>query len=339
VLTGVLVLCAALSLLPLPSSLVESVYARTVYPHVAAVVIPITSLSPFSLSFAFLLAAPVLVVAGIVLLRRHARGWLSWRTAAKVALTLVAMYGAFLLLWGFNYRREPIETLLEFPTTPVTPDDLERTANGLLEIVRANANAPRDTDAASSALRDSLRITVAGITGRTPTLPPRVKSPFTGWLLAWNVSGVVSPFTLEAHVDAALPEPFFLAVSAHELAHLTGFAGEADTDLVGAIAGLRAANPYARYAAALNAYASVRVELSAATRASTDARLPAQARADFGDYRAVLIRHRLPDFAVNATRSIYDGYLQSQGVASGIRDYSRVVTLLAKWWRTSNFKP
>jgi Protein of unknown function (DUF3810) len=328
-----LILVAGISLLPLPSSVVEAIYARGIYSIIAAVLVSVTGWVPFSLSFVALLALPFAVVIAIWRFRR-ARTKLSWRTLARGVFALVAVYGAFQLLWGFNYRREPVETLLELSPVPVTQADLERVASDLLEVIEDNTAAPRDANAAFKSIRASLQTTVSGITGRTPTLPPRVKSPFSGWLLGLRVSGVVSPFTLEAHVDAALPEPIFLAVSAHELTHLAGFAGEADTDLVSIVAGLRAADPYARYAVALNTYATVRAELPAPSRARFDARLPVQARADYRDYTLALDRHKLPDFVINASRIVYDGYLQSQGVDAGIRDYSRAVQLLAKWWRT-----
>jgi hypothetical protein len=323
---------AVLSILPLSSSLIESVYARGVYVVVVAVLVPVTGAFPFSLSFVALLSLPFIVVWVIWCFRR-ARAKLSRGALARGLLALIAVYGAFQLLWGFNYRRQPIETLLELSPAPITASDLERVATDLLEVMEADADAPRDARVAFQAIRASLLETVAGITGRRPTLPPRVKSPFSGWLLGMRVSGVVSPLTLEAHVDTALPEPFFLAVAAHELTHLAGFAGEADTDLVGIIAGLRAPDPYARYAVALGAYTTVRAELPAITRASLDARLPVRARTDYRDYTAALERHKLPDFVVNTSRTVYDGYLQSQGVEAGIKDYSRAVQLLAKWWR------
>jgi Protein of unknown function (DUF3810) len=325
-------LAAFVSLLPLPSSLMERLYTRGLYRFIAAVVVPITAWFPFSLSLAALLVLPFGLTFALWRWKRNKTRF-TWRAAARGLLVLVAGYGAFQLIWGFNYRREPVETLLELPAARVTPPDLERLARGLLDIVQKNADAPRDRDAAFRSLQDALRTTVATTTGQVPTLPMGVKSPPAGWLLGIRTSGVISPLTLEAHVDAGLPEPFFLAVAAHELAHLTGFAGEADTDLIAAVSGLNATDPYARYAVALNSFSSVYAELPVTTRASLDRLIPTRARADYRAYSAALKRYELPDAITRLTQGAYNGYLQSQGVSAGIRDYSRVVTLLAKWWR------
>ncbi len=329
---SLLALAALVSLLPLPSSLMERLYTRGLYQIIAAIFIPITSLFPFSLSLVLLLVLPFGLVVALWRWKRN-KTRLTWRTAARGLLVLVAGYGAFQLIWGLNYRREPVETLLELPTAPVTPADLERLGRGLLELVQKNADAPRDRGTAFRSIQDALQMTVRNITGRTPTLPFRVKSPPAGWLLGIRTSGVISPFTLEAHVDAGLPDPFFLAVAAHELAHLTGFAGEADTDLIAAVSGLNASDPYARYAVALNSFSSVYAELPSALKTNLSAELPARARADYCEYNAALKRYELPDTITRLTQGAYNGYLQSQGVSAGIRDYSRVVTLLAKWWR------
>jgi Protein of unknown function (DUF3810) len=331
---GVLLLAALVSMLPIPSSNMEAVYTRGVYPVIAALLIPLTALLPFSIAFVGLIALPILALILFVRSRKGLRPKQNfWGVAARVGLTLLCVYGAFQLLWGLNYRRESIETLLELNTAPVTPVELETVARDLLKVVRDNATATRDSAAAISSLRNAIRDTVQSITGSTPTLPAQVKSPPAGWLIALRTSGVVSPLTLEAHVDPGLPEPFFVAVSAHELTHLTGSAGEADTDLIAAISGLRASDGYARYCVALNYFMDVYAELPAKTRAALGAELPAVARNDWNAYIAALRRYKLPDAITNVTQGAYSGYLQSQGVSAGIRDYSRIVTLLARLWR------
>jgi Protein of unknown function (DUF3810) len=332
---GALLLAALASMLPIPAGFMETFYTRGLYPIIAAFLIPLTAPLPFSIALTGLIALPILALVLFLRSRRKRRPKPNlWRGTARVVLALLCVYGAFQLLWGLNYRRESVETLLKLNTAPVTPTELERVARDLLKVVRDNAGTSRDPKLAISSLRDAIRDSVQAITGHAPTLPPRVKSPPAGWLIALRTSGVVSPLTLEAHVDPGLPEPFFVAVSAHELTHLTGFAGEADTDLIAALSGLRASDPYARYCVALNYFMDVYAELPANTRAALGAELPAVARSDWNAYVAALRRYKLPDAITNVTQGAYSGYLQSQGVSAGIRDYSRIVTLLAQAWRS-----
>ena len=85
-----------------------------------------------------------------------------------------------------------------------------------------------------------------GLHGYAPTLPRRVKKLPPGTLLFFGRSGSILPIFLEAHADGAMHDAWFLRTAAHELAHVAGFSGEADADVVGFLAGLRADDRFAR---------------------------------------------------------------------------------------------
>lgn len=246
----------------------------------------------------------------------------------RIALGALAVYGAFLLLWGANYRRLEIETLLKLEPEKVQVSNLELVAKKLLDTIKTTQNEPRDFSAALESIRQAIRQQIKTVTGVTPTLPSRVKVTTAGLLFVLNTSGVVSPFTLEAHADGALPEPFLLAVAAHELVHTTGFAGEADTDLLAALAGLKADNAYARYSTALWYFARVLGDLPPERQKALGQQLPQAARVDYRAMRLARERHSLP-WVGSIAQFFYGGYLKSQGVSEGVADYSRIGRLLA----------
>lgn len=325
------VIGAAWLVLPVPNQLVEDVYSRKIFPAFSSVIVRVFDLVPFSVAGVLLIVVPLLLIFLIVRIWRSRQSRFGksllgvfWR----VPLGLLAFYGLFVLVWGANYRRLPIEEILNLSVNNVTASDLEKLASDLVTVMQKNANAPRDSAKAFVSLRSSLEREVQGITGFKPTLPTRVKSSPAGWLLLLETSGVISPLTLEAHVDAALPDPFFLATATHELAHTAGFAGEADTDLIAALAGLHADDPYAKYAVAITYYARVSGDLSEAARKRLAVKLPVRALEDFKSLREVYAAHKNP-FAAQISRSVYNKYLESQGVSAGIRDYSRVTKLLS----------
>ena len=112
-------------------------------------------------------------------------------------------------------------------------------------------------------MRVSLVKTINDIHSNVPTLPQKIKALPKGTLLYFgNAAGVISPWFLEAHVDSSLPPTEFVAVAAHELAHIGGYAGEADADLLGVIAGLNAADDFARYAVALRIFRTLVYQLT-----------------------------------------------------------------------------
>ncbi len=308
------------------SQWLEETYSRGLYQSIAGIVVPVTNSVPFSISAVLVVALPIIWLAWTVV-RFRRREFFKWLRCTALFATL--LYGLFIVTWGANYAREPIEAQLGLDTTSFTETELQTLVNTLSSIIVTNANVERNVATARTSLRASLLETVETITGITPTLPGWVKTlPAGSLILAGNASGVISPFTLEPHVDAALPEVYALAVGTHELAHVAGYAGEADTDFIAALAGLSANDPYAQYAVALKLWNDAVRQLPQDQRALAVQALPQIARDDLEATYEPFRRYRLPDWVQRLQTGLYNRYLTSQGVEEGIRDYSRTTTLL-----------
>lgn len=326
-LTLIIILCIIFWNLSNPSSQwIEERYSRGLYQNIAGVLVPVTNSVSFSISAVLSVALPILWIIWTVVRfrKRELFRWLR-RTVFFVAL----IYGLFLFNWGANYGRENIEAQLGLDTASLTENDLQSLVDKLASTIQDNINAERDVTRARASLRTSLIETVETITGVTPTLPIWVKAlPSGSLILGGNASGVISPFTLEPHIDGALTEVYALAVGTHELAHIAGYAGEADTDFIAALAGLNADDPYARYAVALKLWNDAVWQLSENKRGEAVQALPERARADLEASYEPFRRYRLPAWIQQLQTGLYDRYLTSQGVEEGVRDYSRTTTLL-----------
>jgi hypothetical protein len=287
---------------------------------------PLSGAVPWSLSL--LLAGPTLVAALLWILWPLLRRRRLWYAVGRLFCVIVLGYAWFLLGWGANYRRVPLDERLALTGTPVTTSEVERLAARLLEVIAREADAERDLDAALASGMAALRATAERIEGRPVTLPPRVKRTPPGLLLRAGASGVFAPWLLEPHVDGALPDYQHLAVALHELAHAAGYAGEADADLMAALAGLTASDPFMRYSTALRFLETVAGRLPAASRTALLATLPEPAQADLAQWHGVLREYHVPAWLRGLQFTLYDRYLRSQGVSEGIADYGRVVTLL-----------
>lgn len=321
---------------PPPDGLVETVYVQGLYPWLSAAIVPLTDALPFSVSAAYLLIAPFfsVVVLGMSWQKRDGETRPAWarRWVQRYATVGVVSYGCFLFLWGANYARVPVEQRLTFQTSEtnqVSSDDLLTLSLDLAALMTRDLPGigVRDTKTALESLRASLSEVVTDINGRAPTLPHRVKRLPPGLLLRFGVQGVASPYSLEAHVDGAITGPAFLAVAAHELAHVAGFSGEADADFVAALAGLRADDPYARYALSLSLFNKSVRGLSYGDRMTAYEALPDAARADLRVKRGVGQRYRVQG-AARVSTGVNNAYLRVQGVEGGVADYDRTVRLL-----------
>ncbi|MBI4603163.1 MAG: DUF3810 family protein [Planctomycetes bacterium] len=329
--------CVLWTFVPPSPGWVEARYSRRAYPAIAAFLVRAGDLAPFSLS--------VMVLAFVLLVgppaaarswrRRRAEGasiaGASLGPVEGAATLAVAAYASFILLWGAGYRRERLEGRLGLEERTVEAGDIARWTAGLAGRVAADLpeDAGRDGARALASLRGSLSRLVATWDGAAPALPRRVKRLPAGWLLCFGTSGVTVPFTLEVHVDGGEPEIAFLAVAAHELAHVAGLCGEADADLAAALAGLEADDPYARYATALGLFRRFAAWLPAAERGAARSALPPRAQEDLEAMEDAARRYTVEGLAA-AQHAVYHAYLKSQGVKEGMREYSQLVKLLVR---------
>lgn len=272
------------------------------------------------------LAAALLVIA--VLLARRARGR-GHATARLLGLGLLIAAG-FEATWGLNARLPAAPERLGLVTArevsvPADEGAMQAMARRLPDIVRRDAPSGRlDEAAAFAAVRDALTKLAPG--RPLPTRPKVLPGPILG---PWGVAGVISPWTLEAHVDGGLPPWTRTAVAAHELAHLAGFASESDAEFVGLLAALRADHPHARYAGALRAWTWLGGDLRDVGT------LPPRAQRDLAALRKA--RERRDETVSHVAWALYDRWLRVRGQPAGTAGYAEGPRWLARagaagWW-------
>ncbi|MDZ7801563.1 MAG: DUF3810 family protein [Trueperaceae bacterium] len=249
---------------------------------------------------------------------RGAGGWIhSVTRLAGLALLVAASFQAS---WGLHGAASgPATRLLDGAPPYQESADLVQLEERLREVLTATApSGAFDVAGAADAVRAELAALAPGV-----RLPARVKHPPRGMLAALGTAGVISPWTLEVHVEPTLPPWSYQSVHAHELAHLAGHDNEALTEFAGLLAGLRAAHPHARYAAALRAWAS----LPAAVRAPHPG--PARAMQDLNAQREHAAAARRDGMA-RALWWAYDRWLRLRGQPRGIEGYADGVRMLAR---------
>ena len=100
----------AAAIAPLPPGVVERVYSHGLYPRLQPVISAVSAASPIALLDP---AAALLLAIGIVVCVRRYRvfGWRRTMSGMLTAglVTAAIIYLWFLLFWGYNYRRLPLE--------------------------------------------------------------------------------------------------------------------------------------------------------------------------------------------------------------------------------------
>ena len=321
----------------LPSAWIETGYSRAVFAWIQACLVPVFGCVPFPVMGAVLALLPIAVPAFAVWRWRRARRSGASRRATWFAGTMrtlrtaLYVYALFLLLWGTGYRRVPIEQRWQLPAE-MTYEDVRNVQHRLLAVLHRDGTAPSGPAAerrAVQAMARSAQELVHQLEGFAPALPAHLKYPPEGLLMAIGIYGVVSPFTLEANLDPALPEAMRIAVGGHELAHILGYCGEADANLVSFVAGLRADDPLTRYSTALSMMRYAMSPKHAQDALWLMRHLPRRAKDDLAALRNQRQKHTVKAVS-RLTHAVNDTYLKAQGVKLGTDDYARGFTLFVR---------
>ena len=337
--------CLALvvAVAPRPPDVVERWYARGVYPTLQAAVTTASNAVPIAVFDVVVVAALAWALWTWGRAARRAQGRRSLAPLVPaLRATLAGLAGAYLwfvAIWGLNYARPPLDARLGLPTAAATPAEVA----ALLDEAVAQANRLyADSQADDVAFYDAdgdvargLRVVEARHGRARATVPGRPKP--TGLALYFRVAGVdglTAPAALETLLNpdlTAAERPFVLA---HEWAHLSGYAPEADASFVAWLVTMEpGAKPRTHYSGWLFLLSETAVQVPPEQRRTAVARLGTGPRRDLD---AIAARARLQvDLVQRVGWRIYDRYLRSQGVREGVVSYSRVVDLIARASRSA----
>ena len=255
------------------------------------------------------------------------------RWALRTTVAAAACYVVFLVAWGLNYRRLPLEKKLRYDADAVTAGAARDAAqltvsrlNGLF--TRAHATPPDERNGAVDAsLVAAFARTTRDLGASGTTVPARPKRTLLDlYFRPAAVAGMTDPFFLETLIESDLlpmERPFVIA---HEWSHLAGFANEGEANFVGFLACSRADAP-AQYSGWQFLFGELVNSLPRNARAEVIARLDPGPRDDLRAIAARLARDVRPRVSAVAWR-VYDRYLKANRIEEGAASYAQVVRLV-----------
>jgi hypothetical protein len=332
------VLAVAAAVLPTSAGVVERWYSTWWYPAVQRTVTPVSNVAPFAFLDLFVIAAVAFALAtawrGVRRARRAKRPSPLVAAVFDLLTAGAVVYLLFLALWGLNYRRIPVIERLALSQT-VAGRDAARMLG--LEAVRqinqlhvpAHDRPWQGHEWRDAQMRDALASTQRLLGDATPARPGRLKWTIFGPYFRWaGVDGMIDPLALEALGNPDLlpwERPF---VTAHEWAHLAGYAHEGEASFVGWLICQRG-GVQARYSAWLSLYWELAAAIPASDRQQMAAALDAGPKRDLEAIAERLRRGHVPVLQ-RASWQVYDHYLQANRVEEGIRSYGEVVDLILR---------
>lgn len=315
----------------------DRLYVRYIYP-VFLHLMRWTSLVRFPLAPLLVALAAAALVLGLMGCAVSAAVQRSFRPLTRYLAALVCaaglVYAWFMLFWGFQYQRTPIETRLDMTVDVREPKALR---NLCLELIdQANA-LKRESD--TPTVQDILDAVPEAFEAARPVwnLWPDVPTPapkasgVNRLLSNLMIEGIYSPFTFEPLINTAIPPADLPFTACHEVAHSLGFAREEEANFIAYLVCSESPSPYFRYSGVMGA---LRYAMPALGEADPAAfwqcfdRISDPVRLDMAARDAYWLAMQQSTIAL-ASQQINDGYLSlAMGQPEGARSYGRVVDLL-----------
>lgn len=331
----------AFRLLASPAS-IERYYSRGLFPLLRGLWDNTIARLPIPLFYVFWL----LVISGIIWLMRRfmtdrRRNGPAWGRLARSLINFIALFlTAFLLAWGFNYGRQPVESIMGFtPYQPTLTELRTRVRAQAIILGQLRAQITPDTQALTmedfpldleGSVRPLLRQALLDHGYPAPGKPRARKLRPKGILLHLSTAGVYWPWAGEGNIDAGLHPLQQPPVMAHELAHAYGFGYEGACTFWAWLAGQKTTDPALAYAFGLAYWRRIAGRLRQAEPDDYWAwRADSLAPGIRNDLQAIYDNaEQYRDIAPVVRDVTYDAYLKAQGVHDGLMNYGRVVQLV-----------
>jgi len=336
-------------------------YAVHIYQKLTAVTGRVTGLAPFSVVeiglYVLLILLPVTGIGAVVKSVRFGQGGenaLCW--ASGLFLTASALLFLYAANCGVNYQRESFSEKTGLAAKQYTAEELKQVCLWLTEEVNALAGqverggsgemilaapAEEKKDAAAAeyeemplqVLGDTAVQAMTALAEEYPDMKgyyPHPKPVCVSEILSYqNLSGVYSPFTIEANYNADMVDyniPFTLC---HELSHLRGFMQEEEANFIAFLACIGSDNRDFEYSGYLTGWVYC---MNALRRA--DAEEWQQVREWLDEAAEADLRENSKfweyyDGAVaEVSDKVNDTYLKANGQSEGVQSYGRMVDLI-----------
>lgn len=274
----------------------------------------------------------------------------------EIAVCLMNLYlfaGIFFFLYvmncGINYHREPFAESAGIEERTYSAEELKEVCRWLTEEVNVwSSQVDRDkkgvmridADREWKGTKSVNTMAVKAMENLGKSYPelsgyyPKPKALLVPWILSvQNLSGIYSPFTIEANYNSAMTDYNIPFTACHELSHLRGFMQEEEANFIAYLACSRAENPELRYSGNLlgwvycmnvlykvdyEAWEEIREELSAAVE--PDLR---ENREFWGKYDGTV---------AEVANKVNDTYLKANGQDDGVKSYDRMVDLVVAYY-------
>lgn len=263
----------------------------------------------------------------------------SWLSKVLLAVGMLAFL--YTTCCGINYHRRSFSEEEGIETDRYTAEELKEVCLWLTDQVNTFADQVSRDDRGVMELDDREgRGAVEAMYGLAETFSalegyyPQPKKVAVSEILSYQgLTGVYSPFTVEANYNGDMTAYNIPFTMCHELSHLRGFMQEEEANFIGFLACIRSERTDFQYSGYLSGWVYC---MNALYRTDRDG---------WQEVRQLLAGAAEPDLAANSefwdsyegkisctADKINDTYLKANGQADGVQSYSRMVDLIVAYF-------
>ena len=342
-------------------------YSTNIYPYLTKTIGALWGILPFSL-FEFLIIGTIIFVLFfltkliVILVKNHSKSTIFyfWYHLKKYLLNLSVIGLSALLVYcmtcGINYYRLPFSVSANFKTSEHSIEDLEelcrilaKDLNEYSQYIETDENGiftvdNIDMQKEASIAMEALSVKYPCLTDFYPNAKPIVFSKFMSYT---GISGIYSPFTIEANYNNHMPDLEKPMTICHELSHLSGFMLEDEANFISYLGCIESDNyafkysgTYVAFIYASNAYYSngdidVYNDIMDSLNKQVHRDMKHHTDYWYSDEVNIEIEIGGEDITMSDVSSqINDNYLQMNGQDDGVKSYDHVTDLLLSYYFT-----
>ncbi|WP_312354779.1 DUF3810 domain-containing protein [Aminipila sp.] len=341
------VMCMAFVLAARNSTSLGQLYATNVFPVFPNTFGRLFSVFPFSV----LEICIYLLIIGVILFlfmitskvfTKKGRGKLLARLPGSIAVFLCFCSTVFLILTltcSINYSRDGIAKDIGITVSPSSHEDLVKLCLLLIDdINEISSSSPINEALTADSLKFQSKQAMINLGKKHSSLSGYYPNPkpviMSSWMSDINMTGLFSPYTIEANYNNDVVDYIKPYTICHELAHLKGYICEDDAGFIAYLACSDSDSAALRYSGAMNALSFA---LNALYQDSTEEeyksiveKLPEKALFDLTENQNYWERHE--GSASRISTAVNDNYLKANAQADGIKSYGRIVDLLLSYY-------
>ena len=263
-------------------------------------------------------------------------------------------YFLFIVLWGLNYNRVPLQTTLinnynlgfnkDISTFKHDSGDLanlykflinkaNETRKSVLEddkgVMKANSDYKGIIDRAQLGY-DNIDDILPQVSGNYA----KPKYVLSSNLMCYSgITGIYFPFTGEANVNVAIPDIYIPSTTLHEMAHQRGFASEDEANFLGYLASINHPDidfNYSGYILALNHTANALYKVDYDTYVTITKTISDDVRRDLINNNQFWDKYE--GKVDEISNEFNNSYLKANGVKEGTASYGKMVDLLLTYY-------